>query len=146
MLRPEGLPPAPEGDPVVYGPGGHHGGAERQQGHPPAQVQQAGHQPGSGQVLPRPSGPQGLQAVMRTPEGVGGARNPWWSDRVPSHEGGQPGASGLHGKRHGSAQGALSSGRVKTADGLTHKDLLDTEALRVQALKDVEAQNSNGNP
>ena len=39
------------------------------------------------------------------------------------------------GERHGSAQGALSSGRVKTADGLTHKDLLDIEALRVQALE-----------
>ena len=36
VLRPEGLPPGSEGDPVVYGPGGHHGGAERQQGHPPA--------------------------------------------------------------------------------------------------------------
>ena len=38
------------------------------------------------------------------------------------------------------AQRALSSGRVKTADGLTHKDLLDLEALRVQVLKEVEAQ------
>ena len=84
VLRPEGLPPAPEGDPVVYGPGGHHGGAERQQGHPPTQAQQAVHQPGSGQVLRHSSDPQGLQAVMRTLEGVGGARNPWWSDRVPS--------------------------------------------------------------
>ena len=35
---------------------------------------------------------------------------------------------------------ALSSGRVKTADGLTHKDLLDLEALRVQGFKEVEAQ------
>ena len=33
VLRPEGLPPAPQGDPVVYGPAGHQGGAERQQGH-----------------------------------------------------------------------------------------------------------------
>ena len=109
-----------------------------QQGHPPAQVQQAGHQPGSGQVLRHPS----RCWVTSRDEDTGrcwGARNPWWSDRVPSQEGGQPGASGLHGERHGSAQGALSSGRVKTADGLTHKDLLDIEA-RVQALKDVEAQ------
>ena len=32
VLRPEGLPPAPQGDPVVLGPAGPHGGAE-QQGH-----------------------------------------------------------------------------------------------------------------
>ena len=52
--------------------------------------------------------------------------------------GDQPVAGGLHGA--GSAQRALSSGRVKTVDGLTHKDLLDLEALRVQGFKEVEAQ------
>ena len=53
--------------------------------------------------------------------------------------GDQHAASGPHGD---GAQRALSlsSGRVKTADGLTHKDLLDLEALRVQGFKEVEAQ------
>ena len=66
VLRPEGLPPAPQGDPVVLGPAGPHGGAE-QQGHPSALVQHAGHQPGSGQLLRHPSDPHGVQAAMRTP-------------------------------------------------------------------------------
>ena len=51
VLRPEGLPPAPQGGPVVFGPAGHQGGAERQQGHPPAQGQHGGHQPGGGRDL-----------------------------------------------------------------------------------------------
>ena len=135
VLRPEGLPPAPQGDPVVLGPAGPHGGAE-QQGHPSALVQRAGHQPGSGQLLRHPSDPHGVQAVMRTPDGVGGERNPFWSDRAMAG-GDQHAASGPHGE---GAQRALSSGRVKTADGLTHKDLLDLEALRVQGFKEVEAQ------
>ena len=78
----------------------------------------------------------GVQAVMRTPDGVGGERNPFWSDRAMAG-GDQHAASGPHGD---GAQRALSSGRVKTADGLTHKDLLDLEALRVQGFKEVEAQ------
>ena len=59
-----------------------------------------------------------------------------WSDRAMAG-GDQHAASGPHGD---GAQRALSSGRVKTADGLTHKDLLDLEALRVQGFKEVEAQ------
>ena len=137
VLRPEGLPPAPQGDPVVLGPGGHQGGAEQREGHPPDQVQRGGHQPGSGQLLRPLPEPHGVQAVVRTPEGVGGQRNPFWSDRAMA-SGDQPVVGGLHGA--GSAQRALSSGRVKTVDGLTHKDLLDLEALRVQGFKEVEAQ------
>ena len=95
VLRPEGLPPAPQGDPVVLGPAGPHGGAE-QQGHPSALVQHAGHQPGSGQLLRHPSDPHGVQAVMRTPDGVGGQRNPFWSDRAMA-AGDQHAASGPHG-------------------------------------------------
>eukprot|EP00435_Cladocopium_sp_Y103_P058194 s73_g20.t1 len=167
VVRAEGLPPAPQGDPVVLGPGGPgghqggvhpgpRGGAENQPAHPPAQVQSGGHQssPGaalqlhggqgqsSGQGHRRPSDPQGLQAVMRTAEGAGGQRNPFWScDEAAGHGGGlQPGASGPQGTIQDAAHGALSSGRVKTSDGLTHKDLLELEALRVQGFKDVEAQ------
>jgi len=104
--------PLLQGDPVVLGPAGPHGGAE-QQGHPSALVQRAGHQPGSGQLLRHPSDPHGVQAVMRTPDGVGGERNPFWSDRAMAG-GDQHAASGPHGD---GAQRALSSGRVKTADG-----------------------------
>ena len=64
VLRPEGLPPAPQGDPVVLGPAGPHGGAE-QQGHPSALVQHAGHQPGSGQLLRHPSDPHGVPGTSR---------------------------------------------------------------------------------
>ena len=77
-------------------------------------LQQAGHQPGSGQVLRHPSDPQGLQAVMRTPEGVGLALVDCMVNVtvVPKE---------LHHQD-------------------TYKDLLDIEAFRVQALKDVEAR------
>eukprot|EP00435_Cladocopium_sp_Y103_P054238 s898_g17.t1 len=59
VLRPEGLPPAPQGDPIVLGPGGHQGGvyagprggAENQPGHPPVQVQSGGHQTSPGAAL-----------------------------------------------------------------------------------------------
>ena len=194
-LRPADLPPLPQGNPQVFGPGGHHEVAvqpvRRDVGHHEGAVQPVRHDVGQGhgggRALPHdqvralpapgdqgqpsgraqghPSDPRGLQVALGTP-GSPEAHpqvNPFWSPGVRAMVrsgsdplragGGQLGERGLLRGGHqgvqgssaqelrGGSQQALPSGeRVKVENGLTHKDLLDLEAMKLQGMRDLEAQ------
>ena len=79
--------------------------------------------------------PHGVYAVMRTPDGVGGQRNPFWSDLAMVEVINMLPVDHME----------IAPNELYHQDGwkqlmvLTHKDLLDLEALRVQGFKEVEA-------
>ena len=142
VLRPLDLPP--QGQPVALQPlGGHRQRSE-------LALQDPGVQ--------RVEGPEGLITPPRPPE-----TNVFWSEKVRREvEGGvqtgqngagqsaqpsetaQPSeaaqrAGGLP-HQHGAGPGAGARASVVLPDGLTHRDLLELEALQAQALKNVENQ------